>query len=61
MRDIMITSFATAAPDLDVKQAMKQMLAADTGCMLVVREGLLVGIVTERDFVRAALVRNEVS
>jgi CBS domain-containing protein len=55
VRDIMNTSFATAAPDLDVREAMRQMLAAETGCILVVREGLLVGIVTERDFLKAAL------
>lgn len=55
VRDIMITSFATAAPDLDVREAMQEMLSADTGCILVVREGLLVGIVTERDLLKAAL------
>ena len=55
VRDVMITSFATAAPALEVREAMRQMLATDSGCLLVVREGLLVGIVTERDLLRASL------
>ncbi len=54
VRDIMITSFATAAPDLEVREAMRRILDADAGCLLVLREGLLVGIVTERDLLKAA-------
>lgn len=54
VRDIMIKSFATAPPDMQVREAMQKILSVDAGCLLVLREGLLVGIVTERDLMKAA-------
>ncbi len=41
----------TAAPHTTVLEASRQMLAKNTGAVLVVRDGELVGIFTERDAV----------
>ena len=38
--------------DTDVREAARQMLADDIGSLAVIRDGDLVGIVTERDLVR---------
>lgn len=38
--------------DTDVRDAARQMLADDIGSLAVLRDGTLVGIVTERDLVR---------
>jgi len=43
------------APDTPLVEAMRLLLASESGCVLVTRERELLGIVTERDFVRAAL------
>ena len=45
----------TVDPDTELVDAMRQLLAVDTGCLLVVSSGSLVGIVTERDFLSSAL------
>jgi CBS domain-containing protein len=42
---------ATVAPDATVAEAVRQMKQGRTGCVLVVADGLLVGIFTERDLV----------
>ncbi len=44
----------TVSPNVTLVDAMRLLLARDSGCLLVVTGGQLVGIVTERDFVRAA-------
>ncbi len=41
-------------PDLDVLAAMTELLTSGASCLLVVSEGRLVGLVTERDLLRAA-------
>lgn len=46
----------TVDPDTELVDAMRQLLAVDTGCLLVVSSGRLVGIVTERDFLSSALL-----
>ena len=48
-----------AAPDTPVTEGMRRLLDDDTGCLLVVTQSKLLGIVTERDIVRAALRRME--
>ncbi len=42
----------TAEPEDDIRQAAQRMLTHKYGCLPVVREGRLVGIITESDFVR---------
>lgn len=42
----------TCEEDTDVRDAARQMLADDIGSLAVLRDGALVGIVTERDLVR---------
>ena len=54
IEDVMDRSPATISPDASLPQAMDELLQADSGCLLVVSRGRLVGIVTERDFVAAA-------
>lgn len=42
-------------PDLPVPEGMEKLLETETGCLLVVSRERLVGIVTERDLLRAGL------
>jgi CBS domain-containing protein len=43
--------------DLPLRAAIDQLLDSRHGCLLVVRDDKLVGIVTERDLLRAARAR----
>ena len=45
----------TISPDAPLDEAFVRMLETDTGCLLVVARGQLLGIVTERDFLEAAV------
>jgi CBS domain-containing protein len=48
--DIATKQVATITPDADVGQAAKIMLEKNVGALPVVKDGKLVGIITERDF-----------
>jgi CBS domain-containing membrane protein len=50
--EIMTQSVVTAAPGQDIRDAARIMLANKYGCLPVVEDSRLVGIVTESDFVR---------
>ena len=50
--EIMTQGVVTAAPDQDIRDAARIMLANKYGCLPVVEDSRLVGIVTESDFVR---------
>ena len=50
----MQTEFLAVGPDATVAQATALLLGSDHGCLMVVSSGRLVGIVTERDLLRAA-------
>ncbi|RMH15687.1 MAG: CBS domain-containing protein [Acidobacteria bacterium] len=50
--DLMGTSLVWAEPDDDIRDAAQRMLDHQYGCLPVVEEGRLVGILTESDFVR---------
>ncbi len=50
--DIMVTAVETVAPDADLAQAACQMLARRHGCLPVVEDERVVGILTSSDFVR---------
>ncbi len=54
VRDIMRTEFPCVGPELSLAEAVPAVLASDLGALLVVSQGRLVGIVTERDLLRAA-------
>lgn len=51
-RDVMTYNPVTAEPDLDIREAARIMLENKFGCLPVVEDSRLVGIVTESDFVR---------
>jgi CBS domain-containing membrane protein len=55
VRLVMNRTLALVSPDLDASDAGDQLLAHPGDCLLVVEEDLLVGIVTETDFVRLSV------
>lgn len=56
VRDLMHTEVKTARPDEPIKAAAERMLEARVGALPVVDEqGMVVGIVTENDIMRALL------
>jgi CBS domain-containing membrane protein len=50
--NIMKTDVITAEPDMDVCEAISMLLEHKYGCLPVVSDGKLVGIVTEADFLK---------
>ncbi len=52
LADIMATSFATVTPDLTVADAARRMIEIDTGAAVVLDDGELVGVISERDLLR---------
>ena len=50
--NIMKTDVITTDPDMDVCEAISMLLEHKYGCLPVVTEGKLVGIVTEADFMK---------
>ena len=53
--DIMQRNPDTISPDAPLEQAFARILETDAGCLLVVAGGQLLGIVTERDLLKAAV------
>ena len=52
---VMQTNPLTISPDVTLDEAFVRMLETDSGCLLVVARGQLLGIVTERDLLEAAV------
>ncbi|HSF17956.1 MAG TPA: CBS domain-containing protein [Vicinamibacteria bacterium] len=52
VKEVMTDEVVTVGPDETVKNAAKKMLEHKIGCLPVVREGKLLGILTETDLVR---------
>lgn len=50
--EIMRTQVATVGPDADIRMAAQLLLERKFGCLPVVSDGRLAGILTESDFVR---------
>jgi CBS domain-containing membrane protein len=50
--EIMTQSIATATPDQDIREAARLMIEHKYGCLPVLEDSRLVGILTESDFVR---------
>lgn len=55
VKDVMTTDPVTAHPDLPIAAAARLMLDRKLGCLPVIEDGKLVGILTESDFVRLGL------
>ncbi|MFT4628485.1 MAG: CBS domain-containing membrane protein [Myxococcota bacterium] len=55
-REIMHTEVSTCSPDDELAAAAERMASSRYGCLPVVEEGRLVGIVTEADFMRLTAV-----
>ena len=55
VEDIMVAEVRTAAPDTPAVAAARQMLEHKVGCLPVVQDERLVGIVTEADFLELAI------
>lgn len=49
IKDIMSKDVETVAPDTPLQEIAKKMLQRDCGCVVVVKEGRLVGMITDRD------------
>lgn len=56
-----ITSIYSVAPEATVYDAIAQMAERNVGAMLVVREGKLQGIMTERDYLREIALKGRSS
>lgn len=54
LRELMNPNVVTVAPDASVSEAAAQMVKAKVGSAIVMQGTFLVGIVTERDVMRAA-------
>jgi CBS domain-containing protein len=59
VRDLMTTEVRTCAPDTNLGAAAALMLDGDCGILPVVDNGVLVGIVTDRDLFIALATRNQ--
>ena len=54
VREVMKTSPVTTTPDMPCLDALALMREHKVGCMPVVQDGMLVGVVSERDFLDIA-------
>ncbi len=54
VRDLMISNPVTISPLNTIKEAMNVMRGSRLGCLPVIKEGELVGIITEMDFLRVS-------
>lgn len=55
VKEAMHTEVLTATPQTPLSQAAEQMLASKVGCLVVVSDRKIVGILTEADFVKLAV------
>jgi CBS domain-containing membrane protein len=55
LRDVMRTDVATVTPDTPLRTAAETMIYNKYGCLPVVDDGELVGIITETDFLKLAI------
>ncbi len=51
VRDVMVRELVTAPPDMPLTEAIELIVDSKISCLPVVRDGRLVGLVTEHDFV----------
>jgi len=55
LREIMRSSLETASPSQTLRSAAETMIVNKYGCLPVVEDGKLVGIITETDFLKLAI------
>ena len=55
LREVMRTDVVTVAPDTPLRTAAETMIFHKYGCLPVVADGELVGIITETDFLKLAI------
>jgi len=55
LRDVMRTDVVTVTPDTPLRAAAETMIFNKYGCLPVVQDGELVGIITETDFLKLAI------
>lgn len=55
VKDVMTNDPATIGPDADLEEAAQILWKRKIGCLLVIEDGRLVGLLTEGDFVRLKL------
>lgn len=53
IKEVMRTNVSTVSPETSLKLAAKAMMDKKIGCLFVINESDLVGIITEADFVKA--------
>ena len=53
LADIMATDVLTVSPDATIADAARRMIARDTGAAVVIEDGALVGLISERDLMHA--------
>jgi CBS domain-containing protein len=53
LAEIMTTNFAVVAPEATIADASRRMLEIDTGAAVVLADGELAGVISERDLLRA--------
>jgi CBS domain-containing membrane protein len=51
VKEVMTTEVVTATPDMSLQEAARLMLERKIGCLVVLEDGKLAGILTESDFV----------
>ena len=54
VKEVMTTELVTTTPDMPLTEAARLMAHRKLGCLPVIEEGKLVGILTEGDFVSLA-------
>jgi len=59
VKDVMITDLITADASMNVKEAVEKMNDFEIGCLLIVENESLVGILTERDILRRVVAENK--
>jgi len=57
--DVMVTNLKTVGAEATVKEAATLMNKHDIGCLLVIKRGKPVGIVTERDMLKRVLLKSK--
>jgi len=59
VKDVMTNDPATIGPDELLSEAARRLFEGKIGCLLVVEDGNLIGILTEGDFVRLKLPKSD--
>lgn len=60
VNELMTEDVVTADPEMSVTEAAKLMLGQDVGCLVVIKENKIGGIVTDRDLLACAAQRHNI-